>query len=51
MEGIMTKITLKTLVVISLEMVLAAGQIMADTIFITAKNLTKGLYSTAYHCP
>lgn len=42
----MTKIMSKTLVVILLGMVLAAGQAMADTIFITVKNLTNGLYFT-----
>ena len=42
----MIKFFVKTLVVLSVGMLLTAGQVMANTIYVTVKNLTNGLYFT-----
>ncbi|MCP4339926.1 MAG: hypothetical protein GY799_13805 [Desulfobulbaceae bacterium] len=42
----MNKYFLRILVIVSLGMLLTAGQVMAGKIFVTVKNLTNGLYFT-----
>jgi len=46
MEEIMNEFLVRTLVVVWVGMVLTVGQVMADTISVTVKNLTNGLYFT-----
>ena len=46
MGEIMIYFFVKTLVVVWIGMVIAAGQAIADTISVTVKNLTNGLYFT-----